>query len=133
MNARDELTSIVYKAIQDTEGDTTVGAVVDAVLDAGFRKMVPRTPENDALTPTQLPAATAQTVAATDRNIGETFEDQDKRSKNRRIKITGSRLVDDGLIYDYEVKTNDGNPDTIGRTDSISPETLARGYTQVSH
>lgn len=77
--------------------------------------------------------------AATEENrdvtlIGEEFLDEDSRTKNRRIEITGEILKEGELPrYEYKVITNDGKPDTIGTTGDLLAETLQNRYRKVSH
>lgn len=81
--------------------------------------------------------------------IGEIFLDEDPRSFQRRIRVTGFKGGKSGAKvwpkivrtfgyvakpkYSYEVIANGGNPETVGRKGTVSAKTLDNRYIQVSH
>lgn len=62
--------------------------------------------------------------------VGDRFEDDDKRKGERVIRITRD-LGDD--FYRYRVEVAARNPRTVGFSRRISGETLRTRYTRISH
>jgi hypothetical protein len=63
--------------------------------------------------------------------VGDRFEDDDHRQGNRVVRVIARDPLNDKIQYEVEVA--DFNPKTIGRKRWVSPETLYRRYTLISH
>lgn len=62
--------------------------------------------------------------------IGDRFEDSDKRQGNRVVRVVQRDPLNNRVQYEVEVA--EFNPKTVGRKRWVSPETLYRRYTLIS-
>jgi hypothetical protein len=69
-------------------------------------------------------------MSETDPFVGETYEDLDYRNPGRRVRVKRPLGHD---TYTVEVIANPTNPNTVGRTSTLSAETLTERYRKVSH
>lgn len=67
--------------------------------------------------------------------IGDRYLDLDPRHDGRVVQIIGTASVtgEDDLRYVAEVEVHPTNPEAVGRTTNLKPETLLKRYKRISH